>query len=246
MVNEELVAIIRERFQQNQRRNEIKDALIEEGYEETEIDAAIAHIQHDAIKQLPGISHMYQFIEDMEQKTDHASPKVVGLVLAGCFAVLLLIFGGLYYWLDPLGINTTERDKQRETDVVKLRTAIDAFYIAEKAYPANLQDLVPEYLQALPLDPKTGAQYSYKAMNGNRVYELCVTFEINPPQCLSSSQNTSTEPMVIVTPTPTQNPQEEPVADEEATSPPDSAEEAPVAMPTEIPGAATDPESQAL
>lgn len=202
MVNEELEAIVRAKFQEGLKRSEIRVALLEEGYDEIEVDKTLVHVQHDAIKQLPGIAHMYQFIEDMERKTDHASPKVVATVLIGCFSVLLGLFGGLYYWLDPLGIQTLDRDKQRETDVIKIRSAVDAYYIAKNSYPAKLEELLPEYLQAVPLDPKSGSTYKYRLINGNTGYELCVTFETIPAQCLNPVTSETSAPMVIVTPTP--------------------------------------------
>lgn len=202
MVNEELEAIIRAKFQEGLKRSEIRVALLEQGYDEIEVDKTLDHVQHDAIKQLPGVSHMYQFIEDMERKTDHASPKVVATVLMGCFLVLLSIFGGLYYWLDPLGIQTSDRDKQRETDIVKIRSAVDAYYIAKNSYPAKLEELMPEYLQAIPRDPKSGSSYQYRLINGNASYELCVTFETLPAQCLNPIAAESSGSMIIVTPTP--------------------------------------------
>ena len=98
MVNEELVANIRSRFQQGERRTEIRQALMEEGWEEIDIDNAISHIQNEALKQLPGLSHFFQFLDHLDNKTAHSSPKVIAVVLACCFGVLLIIFGGLYYF----------------------------------------------------------------------------------------------------------------------------------------------------
>lgn len=236
MVNEELIEIIRGRFQQGERKSDIKASLMEQGYEDADIEAAISHIQHDAIKQLPIISHIYQVIEDLEQKTDHASPKFVAAVLAGCFGILLLLFGGLYVWLDPLGIKSIERDKQRETDVVKIRSAVDQFYIAKGMYPANLKELLPTYLQSIPLDPKSGAEYSYRTLNEKRIYELCITFEAQSSQCVTSQTDSSVVPVVIITPTPMQSELSDLEPSDEATMSPElSEEEAPVINPTESP-----------
>lgn len=237
MVNEELEAIIRGKFQEGLKRSEIRQLLLEQGYDEHEVDKALDHIQHDAVKQLPGVSHLYQIIEDLENKTDHASPKIVASVLMGCFTVLLAIFGGLYYWLDPLGIQTADRDKQRETDVVKIRSAVDAYYIAKKSYPPKLEELIPEYLQAVPLDPKSGNGYMYRLINQNTAYELCVRFETRPAQCLSPVPGDSTMPMMIVTPTPMDAEKGAGVSSEESVSEtPSGTEEESIAEPT-IPAA---------
>ncbi|MBA3724592.1 MAG: hypothetical protein H0W89_06960 [Candidatus Levybacteria bacterium] len=201
MVNNELVEIIKLRYQEGQRRSEIRAALLEEGYEETEIDGAIAHIQYEAIKQLPVVSRVYQVFENLDSKTAHSSPKLVATVLLSCFGVLLLLFGGFYYVLDPLGVRTLERDKIREADVIRVRTAIDTYYADKKLYPVSLQGLLPNYLKAIPLDPKTGEMYQYTTYDANKIYKLCISFEVQPVECISSSPNTSSIPQVIVSPT---------------------------------------------
>lgn len=187
MVNEDLVAQIRARYQQGERRADMKAALMEQGWDEAQIDDAIAHIQHDALRQVPGLSHIYDFIDHWDQKTQHSSPKVIVGILAASFLLIVIISACLYFFLDPLGVQNVDRDKQRETDIVKVRTAIDGYYASQKSYPETLQGLVPKYLQAVPLDPKTGAGYTYRTLNQNQSYELCVNFEAQPVQCLTSS-----------------------------------------------------------
>lgn len=243
MDNSELVEIIRLRYQEGQRRSEIRAALLEEGYEETEIDGAIAHIQYEAIKQLPVLSRVYQVFEKLDNKTAHSSPKLVAIVLLSCFGVLLLLFGGFYYILDPLGIRTIERDKIREADVIRVRTAIDKYYTDKNLYPASLQGLLPNYLQAIPLDPKTGEMYEYTTYDVNKIYKLCISFEVQPVECISSSPNTSSIPQVIVTPTSVQSqqrieltppliasPSPQGVAGNPVTSPPTSSESGDLAL----------------
>lgn len=230
MVNEELVANIQTRFQQGQRRTEIRQDLMEEGWEEQDIDAAISYIQNEAIKQIPGISHIYKFIDNLDSKTAHSSPKVIATVLACCFGVLLIIFAALYYFLDPLGFGGVERDKQREADIVKVRSAIDKYQEEKGRYPGSLQELLPKYLQAIPLDPETGGQYSYQTMDNNYNYELCVNFESKAPQCVSSSIDTSDIPMVIATPTPVATDTVTLPVEPEASAPAD-LEEAPIVTP---------------
>lgn len=200
MYNEDLEALIREKYQKGERRDAIKASLIEQGYEEADIDATIAHIQTDAIKQMPGISHVVQWMEKMEDRTQHASPKVVAGVLIASCSIVLVLFVGLYMWLDPLGTKAVDRDKQRETDIIKVRSAIDSHFANTQKYPAKLDALLPQYLQSIPLDPKTGAQYRYTMDAAANSYQLCVSFETRPEECINSSPGEVEIPQVTEEP----------------------------------------------
>jgi hypothetical protein len=195
MVTEELITIIKSKFRDGERREDIKYSLLQEGWEGVDIEAAIGQIQRDALKQLPILSTFYAFIERMEAKTAHSSPKMTFAVLGGSFMVVLLIFWGLFLMLDPLGTKIGERDIQRETDVVKIRNGLNKYYTARFTYPPALSDLVPDFLQSIPRDPKTGAEYPYK-LQGESNYSLCVNFESKTPQCLAAEPSSSSIPVV--------------------------------------------------
>jgi hypothetical protein len=196
MVTEELITSIKNKFRDGERREDIKYALLQEGWEGVDIEAAISQIQRDALKQLPILSTFYAFIERMEAKTAHSSPKMTFAVLGGSFMVVLVIFWGLYLLFDPLGTKIGERDIQRETDVVKIRNGLNKYYTARFTYPQALNDLVPDFLQSIPRDPKTGAVYPYK-LQGESNYSLCINFESKTPQCVAAEPSSSSIPVVI-------------------------------------------------
>lgn len=203
MGTDELTATIKERFRQGARRKEIKDELINDGWTEQEINAAMSQLQHDVLKQLPIVTSVYQFIGKLESKTNLTSPQMTAVVMAVCVGVLLLLAGGLYFFLDPLDARSIDRDKQRETDVVRLRTAIDAYYKKNLLYPVTLQTLIPDYLPTVPQDPQSGASYNYKTLDSANNYELCITFEMQSIQCINAKPVDSLIPII---PTPTQVP----------------------------------------
>lgn len=202
MVTEELIAVIKERFRQGARRKEIKEELFNQGWSEEDINAAMSHIQHEVIKQLPVIALVYKHIEKLESK-NNTSPRMTALVMAVCVGSLLLLAGGLYYFLDPLDARSIERDKQRETDVAKLRTAIESYHKKNQTYPTALNTLIPDFLQAVPQDPQSGAVYDYKSLDSATNYELCITFEMQSVQCINAKPVDSVIPVV---PTPTSEP----------------------------------------
>ena len=196
MVTDELISVIKSKFQQGERREDIKYSLMQQGWEGTDIEAAMSQIQHDALKQLPVLSSIYAFIDRMETKTAHSSPKMTFTILGSCFFIVLLVFLGLYLWLDPLGAKSGQRDVQRETDVVKLRNGLASYYAARSGYPQSLSNLAPDFLPSIPQDPATGASYTYKALDGTSNYTLCVNFETKAPTCVSASPGSSAIPVV--------------------------------------------------
>ena len=201
MITPELTALITHKYQEGKKRSQIREELLAEGFSEADIDESISHIHTEAIKQLPLIAPITKFIDKLEHHSSDLSPKTTAAILAGCGIFILIIAFGLYFFFDPLGSKNVSQDAQRESDVIKIRTAVDSFYTDNKLYPTELNELVPQYLDEVPYDPENGSAYNYTVKDGNRNYELCVTYEGRPPQCAASS-NANSIP-VVSTPTPT-------------------------------------------
>src|SRR5215469_11080137 len=103
MTTEELEQRVREKFQHGMRRQDIKESLMNEGIHESDVDAAIRKIQHDAVKQLPLISKIYRAIEHLDSKENLQTPHMTITLMIGCAVALLILAGGLYFIFDPLG-----------------------------------------------------------------------------------------------------------------------------------------------
>lgn len=201
MVTPELISQVKEKFLHGQRRQEIKEDLIYEGYEEKDVDQAIAKIQHDAIKQLPGISWVYRHLEHFESKSSAASLRTTIILMAVCVAFLLLVAGALYLFFDPLGTGSNSRDVKRLSDETIIQNGLSAYFQKNNHYPNTLDELVPNTLSDIPRDPKTGAEYSYQPMYNMNNYKLCIAFEQQEEQCVSAAPVVSVIP-VIPTETP--------------------------------------------
>jgi hypothetical protein len=198
MRDEELIAFIKKRFQQGQRRSEIKEELLTQGYTEEDIDVAIRHIQNDAFKHLPGIAWITYLIERFDKQTEFATPKMTIMIMASCVAGLLLLAGGLYLLFDPLNSRAIARDTQRQTDARQLQSAIVAYYKTNGQYPASLTVLMPKFLPKIPHDPQTGAEYQYRSLDAAQNYELCVTFELQVKTCATAAPISSQYDIPIV------------------------------------------------
>lgn len=208
MTKDELSVYIRLKFQEGKRRNAIKEELLQLGYYEEDIDAIMTQIQHDAIKQLPGISSLYGLIEAFEAKSNLTTTKMTMLIMALCLGILVVLAVGLYFIFDPLGTRSGARDAERASDTAKIQTALGYYYQSHAQYPESITALVPTFLSNMPRDPQSGAEYFYKSLDNDTNYELCASYELEPKQCVTASSGSSQIPIVpTATPTPQYIPQ---------------------------------------
>jgi hypothetical protein len=191
MVTQELIDNIARRFRQGQTKEEIKQSLVEEGWEDIDVDEAISHIQKTALSQLPFIAAYTKFMTELDAKTANLSMPMV-LAVCGFFAIIVLLVAvALYNLLDPFNVRPAERDTQRQQALTKLQTAVQKYYKDKHMYPSSLEQLAPTYIQPVPKDPKTGKDYSYKTLDKQMNYDLCITFEVQAEQCVSSATSSS-------------------------------------------------------
>ena len=207
MVITELLEEIRERFRKGQRRNEIKEDLMSEGYDEDDIDDTISKIQNDALKQLPGISWIYQRIEHFESKPNAASPKTTILLMVACIAFLLFLAGSVYIILDPLGTRSGGRDVKRQSDATIIENGLAQYFQKNSQYPDKLDAMVPGTLSDIPKDPQTGQEYSYHPTDNNQNYALCIIFEQHQQQCFYAPASSAIPIIPTDTPVPSFVPQ---------------------------------------
>lgn len=208
MTTGELDAYIRKKFQEGKRRSEIKEELLQLGYYEEDIDAVMAQIQHDAVKQIPGISSIYRLIEEFEAKSNLTTTKMTVLIMVLCISILVLLAVGFYFIFDPLGAGSQARDAERASDTAKIQTALGYYYQLHAKYPQKIDELVPTFLSIMPRDPQSGAEYSYEPLDNNMNYELCVSYELQQKQCVKAAAASSQIPIVpTATPVPAYVPQ---------------------------------------
>jgi len=195
MVTQELVDALAAEFQKGKKRIEVEDTLMSQGFEKRDIYDAITHIQRTAIQQLPGVAFITQSIARLDEKTAKLPMSaILGILGALAFFVFLIAFV-LYSIFDPMGTKTIGRDKQRVVDYTQMHNALNKYFTEKNSYPTTLDKLVPAYLTAVPVDPKTKKLYDYKILDDRVNYELCIQFETQSIQCVSSS-NASIIPSV--------------------------------------------------
>ncbi len=65
-------------------------------------------------------------------------------------------------------------DQNRKRDLAQIQSALSKFKSKTGFYPANLLNLVPNYLARVPQDPKTNKEYFYQVGIDQKSYQLRV------------------------------------------------------------------------
>lgn len=76
------------------------------------------------------------------------------------------------------------RDARREADIRQIQHGLEFYYYQNRSYPLSLNELPPQYLPAVPADPKTGLPYHYQ-LTGDADYQLCAELESRAQKCVT-------------------------------------------------------------
>lgn len=104
---------------------------------------------------------------------------VAVLVVAGIY------FSFLFFRVFLSNSDPEARDIQREGAVGTLTTELNTYRNSNNAYPSSLKQLVPRFVERLPMDPKTQNDYEYQLLS-NGDYKLCIHYETKPTSCIQS------------------------------------------------------------
>lgn len=188
MVTEELIQIIIQKYKKGETKEKIVEDLMFQGWDEKDIEQAIKEIQRRAIRQLPILSNFFQYTDKLDQKTSGVPlPFIIG-VLSFMVFLLVLIVIVLNALFDPLGQQSSQRDTQREKASTEIQSALSNYFKVKDAYPKTLKELVPDYLQSVPIDPKTKKDYGYGITEDGLQYQLCIDYEQQTVDCIVSPE----------------------------------------------------------
>ncbi|KKU25970.1 MAG: Type II secretion system protein G [Microgenomates group bacterium GW2011_GWA2_46_16] len=72
----------------------------------------------------------------------------------------------------------SSRDAKRKTDLEQIRQALETYRSEIGTYPASKDSLDPDYISAVPTDPKTGT-YQYTRTT-TTTFSICAYLEVVP------------------------------------------------------------------
>lgn len=133
--------------------------------------------------------------------------------IVGIAIVSSLLFVGGYFSLqylqdtnvDPTPNNIVEKDEEekvdlkqfeenakndqlRKLDLAKLNKGLESFLKENKSYPDKLEDLTPDHLLVLPLDPVVKFPYEYKPSADLKKFTLTAILSDNSTYLLESKR----------------------------------------------------------
>lgn len=121
------------------------------------------------------------FAPSGSQKIKFVLVGIIGILLipAILFSIFFLILGSA---------REKARDIRRQADIIQIQTGLKMYYSKHNSYPFSLNELSPEYLPDIPLDPSTHQPYQYQLEQNGIDYKLCAQLESTKTQKCVSSQ----------------------------------------------------------
>jgi hypothetical protein len=96
--------------------------------------------------------------------------------------VVLIIAGYLFYLYQKGGVENyrppvTKAESPKAqvlNDLTALSQAVDAYHAKNLRYPERLEQLQPEFIDKIPLEPKTGKPFIYES-DGRDQYQIVIS-----------------------------------------------------------------------
>ncbi len=186
MPNRELADKVAYHMFQGESRETMKELLLSEGWAESAIDEVFKGLPKPLSfwQQLP----IYPYFAALDAKTAKLPPKIIFGISVLLVILVMVIAYLVYYFVDPFALDVTGRDKQRDEVYIQLQTALGRYYNENNRYPQALSELVPNYINYVPGDPKTNKPYDYGIVNNGANYIICIYYETKSASdgCLNS------------------------------------------------------------
>ncbi len=186
MAPQELINLVLQRFELGEKDTKIKESLLGDGWHEDEIDEAISKVKKTFLPQeSPEQETIQKSHLSFKEVLSDISPRGKYILLAGLVFFAIISFSVWNLILFP-GTNPEQRDLERSKVRSSLTNALNNYFNQnDYTYPNSLEELVPENIDTLPLDPKTRRPYDYTVSeNGN--YKLCINYELKKVECIQT------------------------------------------------------------
>jgi len=80
--------------------------------------------------------------------------------------------------MNVFSARSLSRDNVRVADLGMLQNSLGRYFVDFKSFPATLSVLEPSYINKIPLDPLTNAQYLYAGINTNASAASCEKYHL--------------------------------------------------------------------
>lgn len=108
---------------------------------------------------------------------------VIGLFVVGILASVVLTSIGY--------ARIKGRDIARESEVKMIALGAELYGNQNSVYPSSVDQMAPQYLPSVPVDPLTNAPYDYQVGDNGSSYQVCATLEDASSTVISIGANTN-------------------------------------------------------
>ncbi|MBN1169359.1 hypothetical protein JXA63_05745 [Candidatus Woesebacteria bacterium] len=148
----------------------------------TPIEMIYFYLLYFYLKRIKG---NFEFNPSRKRKIKYILVAIFGTLLVPAMIVLVIVLA-----LKPKESFSRARDAQRMATKNILERSLESYYIGNDKYPISLDELVPNELDELPKDSKTGiVYYSYESLEDGKNYSLCIDYELKETECVNSARN---------------------------------------------------------
>lgn len=175
MVSQDLLNVVQYHYSQGENPDKIFDILVSEGWQQEAVEEALDTLPKPPSfwQQLP----TYPYFQALDARTANLPPRIIISVSVGLI-ILVIVIGIIISNLVGPGIYTGDsRDQEREDVYAKLKIALERYHDKYYRYPDSINELLPNYINYIPLDPKSNKPYGYTVQEGGKSYLLCIIYE---------------------------------------------------------------------
>ena len=141
------------------------------------------------LPQLP-VEEGKEKVKSVFQQINDSPKKMLG-VMAGFSVVISLLFFGFLYLSQTLDVSRSRKaqeqtqdskdatqidgeaqDQRRKQDLRDLAQALRSYRVNYGDYPTSLENLVPEFIYKIPVDPVSKQQYDYRPSVSRKSFEI--------------------------------------------------------------------------
>lgn len=187
MTDSKLLDYVRQQLAMGTTKENLQKSLAASGWSQPDIDTAFSTVVSEPVKKRGIIRQIFR-----------------GIFWAlGILFLLMMIGGGILavYVLNQTKSNidsgqATESEKDFFTSInaALIQGGLLAFNMENKKYPNSLDELMPRYIQSIPVDTATNQPYRYSPVGGGVGYNLC-TIKNGQDICATASTTIDGKPL---------------------------------------------------
>lgn len=186
-ISQQLLEYIRQQMAMGTTKENIQRFLVDSGWSQSDIDAAFEAVASQPVQKRGVVGQIVRGVFWIL-----GILFLLSLIAAGVFAVYVL--NQTKHNVDSGQATESEKTFFTSVNAALIQGGLLAFNVENEKYPSSLDELVPRYLQEVPIDPVTSQPYRYVLTEAGAGYTLC-TIKNGQDVCATARMTIDGEPL---------------------------------------------------